>query len=184
MKWRRWIRVLHRDIGYFFTGVVILYGISGLAVNHVDDWNPNFVIERREVTLDLPAERSQIQKQDILRSLERIQGVGRYRSYDFPSERKVKVYLDDGSILIRLSDGVGVYETIRRRPLLYEVNFLHLNPRGWWRIFADVFALALIVIAVTGLVVLRGKDGITGRGKWLVGTGLLLPLLSMLYLAG
>ena len=56
MKWRRWVVALHRDLGYFFTGVIVLYAMSGIAVNHVDDWNPNFVIDRRDITLDLPRE--------------------------------------------------------------------------------------------------------------------------------
>jgi hypothetical protein len=73
-----------------------------------------------------------------------------------------------------------MYETVRRRPLLSEFNVLHLNPRGWWRMFADVFALALILISVTGLLVRKGSPGLAGRGKWLVTGGLLLPLLAML----
>ena len=48
MKLRRLIIATHRDIGYFFAGLTVLYAISGVAVNHIDDWNPNYVI-RREI---------------------------------------------------------------------------------------------------------------------------------------
>jgi len=48
VKLRRLIIATHRDIGYFFAGLTALYAISGVAVNHIDDWNPNYVI-RREV---------------------------------------------------------------------------------------------------------------------------------------
>jgi hypothetical protein len=48
VKLRPLIIATHRDIGYFFAGLTVLYAISGVAVNHMEDWNPNYVI-RREV---------------------------------------------------------------------------------------------------------------------------------------
>jgi len=36
------IRTLHRDIGYCAVGLTAVYALSGLAVNHVADWEPNF----------------------------------------------------------------------------------------------------------------------------------------------
>jgi hypothetical protein len=46
---------------------------------------------------------------------------------------------------------------------------------------ADVYAVALIVLAITGLFVLKGKLGITGRGAWLTSTGVLLPVAYWAY---
>ena len=40
MSIRKWIRVIHRDMGYIFFGMSLIYGISGIALNHLDDWNP------------------------------------------------------------------------------------------------------------------------------------------------
>lgn len=172
MRWRRWLIAVHRDLGYFFTGVLVLYAASGLAVNHIDDWNPNFAIERRSVTLDLPTDRAQITEQIVLDNLEPLGEAENLRGFDFPSARRVKIYLKDGSILASLADGRGEYESIRRRPLLYQANALHLNPARWWKAFSDAFAVGLIVIAVTGLFIARGTQGLAGRGKWLVGAGL------------
>jgi hypothetical protein len=179
MKWRGWLIAVHRDLGYFFTGVLLLYAVSGLAVNHVDDWNPSFAVERREVTLELPTERSQVTRQAVLEVLEPLGEADRLRGYDFPSASRVKIYLKDGSIVANLADGQGEYEAIRRRPLLYHANALHLNPARWWKAFSDAFAVGLIVIAVTGLFIARGRHGLAGRGKWLVGAGLVGPLAAM-----
>lgn len=85
-------------------------------------------------------------------------------------------------MVLSLKDGRGVRETIRRRPLFYQVNILHLNPEKWWKIFSDLFAVGLVTIALTGLFVARGRQGILGRGKWLAGAGLLVPLAAMLAL--
>ena len=43
---RKWLRILHRDLGYLVAGLTIVYAISGIAVNHVQDWNPNISVER------------------------------------------------------------------------------------------------------------------------------------------
>src|ERR1700754_98954 len=39
---RPWLRAFHRDIGYFAVGLTVVYATSGLAVNHLKDWDPNF----------------------------------------------------------------------------------------------------------------------------------------------
>ena len=178
-KFRKFSRVLHRDPGYFFTGVVILYGISGLAVNHVDQWNPDFVVNRHEVRLALPPVRDLVSITDVEQAVAGLDDKGRLRSFDFPSDQRIKIYFDDGSIMADLETGVGEYETVRCRPVLHQFNFLHLHPAGWWRLFADVFAVSLVLIAVTGLLVLSGRNGFVGRGKWLVGSGFLAPLLAI-----
>jgi hypothetical protein len=58
------------------------------------------------------------------------------------------------------------------------LNDLHLNKLHHlaWTLLADVYAIALAVLAITGLFVLKGRKGLTGRGKWFVGLGVALPL--------
>ena len=128
MKWRCWAMILHRDLGYFFTGVVIIYAISGLAVNHADSWNSSFVESNKAVQLDLPHERAQVTEDHVRAALASIGAADQYESFDFPSSRKIKIYLKEGSVLAKLSDGSGTYETIRPRWFLYYANRLHLNP--------------------------------------------------------
>ena len=177
-KLRRLIAAWHRDLGYFFTGFVLLYAISGLAVNHADHWDPDFIIERREVPLDLPANPEEISLDRVRASLASLDGVGTLKAFDFPSSLRIKIYLDDGSIVARLGAKSGEYETIRRRPILYGANRLHLNPKGWWRIVSDIFAAALVVLALSGLLILKGRKGFAGRGKWLVAAGFALPIVA------
>ena len=31
---RRWARIIHRDLSYFFAGVVVVYAVSGIVLNH------------------------------------------------------------------------------------------------------------------------------------------------------
>ena len=43
--WRRWSIVLHRDVGYLAVAMTLAYAISGIAVNHVADWNPRYSLQ-------------------------------------------------------------------------------------------------------------------------------------------
>jgi len=70
-----------------------------------------------------------------------------------------------------------IVEEIRPRPVLFELNQMPLNAsKGGWTVVLDVYAVALIMMALTGMFVLRGHVGLAGRGKWLVATGALIPI--------
>jgi len=74
-------------------------------------------------------------------------------------------------------DGRGVHKRVSTRAVLYEVNVLHLNHiKGLWTWVADLFAVALCLLAITGMVMMKGQRGLAGRGKWFVGAGLLIPI--------
>src|SRR5690606_29557720 len=56
--WRLALRGLHRDAGFLAVGLTFIYAISGIALNHIDDWAPSFVHIARvhEITTPLPEE--------------------------------------------------------------------------------------------------------------------------------
>ena len=41
-SWRNLLRTVHRDAGNLVVGLTLVYAASGLAVNHIADWDPNF----------------------------------------------------------------------------------------------------------------------------------------------
>ncbi len=175
---RRWSRTLHRDFGYFLTSFVIAYCLSGLALNHVDDWNPDFRIERREISLDRVYRDTEIDD-DVALALAGQVGEAEHRVIDVPTEGQVKIYYDNASLTLHLNERRGVYERLSRRPVFYEVNVLHRNSLKAWRWAADVFSLLLIFVNLTGLLILKGKYGLTTRGLWLIGAGAVPPLVAL-----
>ena len=177
--WRVTLRGLHRDLGYLFTGVTLLYAISGLLVNHADHFNADFDISTREVPFELPAERAAVTDEAVHAAIETIEDRGAYRGHDFASDLRLKVYFDDGSLVHLMGSGTAEYETVRRRELVLRLNRLHLHPRGWWRVFADAFSIGLGFLAISGLMLLKGKAGFFGRGKWIAGFGLVVPIVAM-----
>ena len=84
---RKWNNIIHRDLGYFFAGTVVLYAFSGLAVNHVDDWDPNFVVNRQEIEVDAPSTADAVTKDSVLAILEPLGERAHYRSHDFPTSQ-------------------------------------------------------------------------------------------------
>jgi len=176
-KWRKWFRVIHRDFGYLFFGVTLVYAISGIAINHLDDWNPNYIITTKNIQTEL---RPGAEKGEILGMLEEYGEHKNYKNHYFPSENGLKVFLKNGIVYVNLNSGEGLIEQTRRRSVFREMNYLHYNPIKYWTWFSDLYAGALIALAITGLFLVRGKKGITGRGSWLTILGILIPLVYLL----
>lgn len=182
IKWRKWNRVIHRDFGYFFTGITIIYALSGIALNHIRDWNPNYIIQTKEIELDKSYTREELTEFVIIKLLEQNGVKESYKKHYFPASDQLKVFITGGSVYINLKSGKGLIEKIGRRPLFYQVNFLHYNPIRWWTWFSDLFCGALIIVTITGLLIIRGKNGITGRGWWMTALGLIIPIAFLVIL--
>jgi len=178
-KWRKWNRAIHRDLGYFFFAASIIYGISGIAVNHLNDWNPNYIITNETIELGHPIQYN-ISKTEVIELLDQYDEGDSYKKHYFPNTETLKVFLDGGSALIDISTGSGQIEKLRRRPFFNEFNYLHYNPGKWWTVFSDPYAIGLIILSITGLFILKGKNGITGRGAVITIIGILIPLLFLM----
>ena len=172
-------RVLHRDLGYFFFGMTIIYAISGIALNHRHDWNPNYIITQEEFTKDIRVSPSEIDRDFALQILDDLDVSAEYRTHLVAGDI-FRIFVRDGSVSINLAEGTGELEIIRKRPVFNQINFLHYNtPQKLWTWFSDLYALGLIIIAITGLFILKGKNGITGRGAWLTSLGIIIPLIFL-----
>jgi hypothetical protein len=185
MKWRKVNRIIHRDLGYFFFGMTLIYSISGIALNHIHHWNPNYIIRNEQFSFDTTMVNDDINREArVLEILELIGKKEDYKSHYFPVNDQLKIFIKGGSLVIDQTTGKGVLETIKRRPFFKEINFLHYNnPKKLWTWFSDIFAFSLILIAISGLFLLRGKHGITRRGGWLTLAGVILPIIFlMMYL--
>lgn len=186
VKWRGLFRLVHRDLGYFCVALTLAYGLSGLAVNHLDDWNPNYRFATRTFALGaLPAEATATPaalEQYVVSALalER----ARVRGHVQDSATAFRVFLRDGEeVSLDLASGRGEHKTLARRAVLFQVNALHLNNlKGVWTYVADAFAVSLMLLALTGMTMMKGAQGFTGRGKWFVAGGLAVPVGFIVYL--
>jgi hypothetical protein len=180
MRIRKFIRDIHRDFGYVFFAMTVIYGVSGIALNHINDWNPNYIVKSEVVYSDLTKDTG-IDKDKILSFLSLINERDNYKKHYFPSDNKLKIFINNGSVLVDIQTGEAHIEKITRRPVFYQLNYLHYNnPRKLFTWFSDIFAVSLILLAITGLFMVKGKNGITRRGAWLTLLGIILPLIFYL----
>lgn len=181
VRWRHWVRVLHRDVGYFLTGLVLVFCLSGVAVNHIADWNPSYARSTRALELGpLPGTAlDELEAAVVARvPLDAARVRGRRLADD-----GFHVFLPDGGeVSVDPATGRGTLLEVSRRPLLFESNVLHLNHlKGSWTFVSDAFAVLLAGLALTGLFMLRGDKGLAGRGKWFVAGGLVVPVAFVLH---
>ena len=181
MNWRHWNNALHRDIGFLCIGLTLVYAISGVAVNHISQWNPSYRVERIETNIG-PVSGNPTDADTIRTILARLHETGKLESSYRPDPHSLQLFVDGRSILIDLGTGHVVHDRAIPRPVLREMNFLHLNhPKKSWTWIADVYAVALGFLAVSGMLMIRRKT--MHRGVVLTGIGFVIPLLFMvLYL--
>ncbi len=182
---RRWSRGLHRHLSFFFSGAVVVYAVSGIAMNHKDTFNPNYEVTRQTYRTEaaLPPRQGST-KADILPLLQEIGEEEHYTKHYFPDANTLKVFLKGGSnLLVDMRSGEAVYERVERRPLLGTMSRLHYNPGRWWTVFADVFAVSLLVLVASGFAMMKGRKGLWGIGGVELLAGILVPLLFGLIIA-
>lgn len=180
MKWHKLNVILHRDVGYLAFALTIVYGISGLAVNHRADWNPS--ITQTKTTMAI-APVTETERDAIVKdALAKLGLTATPRNVFRPDPATLRIFYENLTYSVDLPTGKVVIDRTTPRPVLKEFNDLHLNaPKGVWTWIADVYALSLILLAITGLFVLKGKNGLTGRGAWLTTIGVLLPSAYWIY---
>lgn len=48
-------RNIHRDLGYFYIGLIISFAFSGILMNHRDSWHPEkYTVETKAVSVNIP----------------------------------------------------------------------------------------------------------------------------------
>ncbi len=178
-KVRKWSRFLHRYLGFLFFGVSIVYGLSGIAFNHLRDWNSNYIISTDTITtnFEFTKENAEQKIPELLKNLSISQ---KYKTHVFQKKNKLKIYLaNNSSILIDLETKQGIVEIVKRRPIFFQVNSLHYNPNKWWTYFSDAFAVSLILFAITGVLMMKGKKGVFGVGGIFLLIGIIIPILIL-----
>jgi len=181
-NWRRWFRAFHRDIGYAAVALILAYGLSGLAVNHIDDWNPNYTYSSENVNVG-PLTGTIPEMAATVVSKLKIDPKA-VRGHYQETATELRVFLDDGQeAKVDITNGKGTLKTVSKRVVFFEVNSLHLNNlKGVWTYVADVFAVAMIVLAITGMTMMKGDRGLMGRGKYFVLGGLAIPIIGIFYI--
>jgi len=171
---RALLRAIHRDVGYLAVGLTVVYALSGLAVNHIGQWDPNFTAHDRTVELG-PLTGSD---DAIVGAVAQKLGIN-----DPPREvyraapTEISVSYPHRTVHIDPTTGHVLDEGQDARFFLRAANWLHLNRgKKAWTYAADSYAAALLFLSISGLFMIRGKKGLLGRGALLVLAGMAIPI--------
>jgi hypothetical protein len=182
IQWRALLRALHRDMGYVVVGLTFIYAVSGLAVNHIADWDPNF--HNYEAVHELGA---------LAGDPDAVAAAARARLGIAESPREVyaagaddvEVIFDRRTLHVNPQTGHVIDEGQKPRFLLRVANWLHLNRgKKAWRYIADTYAAILLLLSISGMFMIKGSKGIVGRGAVLVGLGIAVPILYVTLAGG
>lgn len=180
MSLRSFSHALHRDLGYLCIGLTLVYALSGIAVNHLRDWNPSYKLTRTTAQIPPTAFRGVVPEELVLDLLRQIGEPASYDNIFQPDPERVMVFVEGRVLTFHLPSGTVDYERAEPRRFWHAINFLHLNhPKKAWTWMADLYAVGLILLALTGLLLLpRGRM----RRRCLIMTvaGGLLPILPLL----
>ena len=175
-SWRAAVRAIHRDAGHIAVGLTFVYALSGLAVNHIEDWDSNFESYQHQIELGGPIAGSDDEAAAAVMARLDIKDTSPEVYRTAPDD--LSIVLGKRTLHVNTMTGHIVDDGQRPRFFLRAPNWLHLNRgKKAWTIIADLYAVGLIVLALTGILMTPGRKGLFGRGGVLILVGALVPIL-------
>lgn len=175
------IRNLHRDLGYFYIGLIISFAFSGILMNHRDSWHAEkYTVETKKIEVKIPANTDITE--NYADSLGKQLGIDDKIRRHKVDEGKLRISFEKNDVEIDLNSGKGEIVTFIKTPIISQAMKLHKNTSNWWIYYSDIFGLSLITIAITGAIMIpAGKFTFKKRGWKLALAGLIVPLLILLF---
>ena len=174
-------RNLHRDLGYFYIGLIISFAFSGILMNHRDSWNPEkYTVTTRQVFIKIQKNTTITDKyaEQIALQLGIDDKIRRHKVQD----SILKISLENNDVEINFNSNKAEIVSFIKTPIISQTMRLHKNTSNWWIYYGDVFGLSLITIAITGTIMIpAGKFSFKKRGYKLALIGLIVPLLILLF---
>lgn len=176
-------RNIHRDVAYFYVGLIIAFSFSGIILNHRQDWYPmDYAYDTKEVQLQVPADKNKALIETYIKGIsEKWELNAEYDSHRVRGD-ELRVFFKDNIILdADLKTGKGVVEYKRKTPFLGQTMFLHKTTNKFWIWYSDIFGIGMLTIAITGMfIITKGKNTFRKRGWKLTLFGLVFPIIILI----
>ena len=170
---------MHRDVGYVLVGLTVVYALGGLAVNHIEDWDPNFNNYERTVplTATLPEDPLMDEQGAARAVLEQLE-IEDTPIEVFGTDLDLQILFDGRELFVDYEAKTIIDRGQKPRFFIRAANWLHLNRgKKAWTVVADSYAVLLLFLAISGMFMIPGKKGIRRRGLMLVIAGAAIPIL-------
>jgi uncharacterized protein len=177
-------RNIHRDLGYFYVGLIIAFSISGIFLNHRQVWHPSrYKAEVAPVQVTLPTDPNAINEEYAKSLVGTLNISDNFRRFRL-DRGQLKVSLEKNDLEIDLKTGKGELIRYVKVPVLAQMTQLHQDTSKWWIYYSDIFGFAMLVIAITGMLMIpKGNLSFKERGWKLALLGLIFPLIFLFLLS-
>lgn len=173
-RWRAWLRAIHRDIGYLAVGFTVIYALSGIAMNHIDDWDPNF--HASETTRKITPIPDELGDADAAKRIADAAGLTGKIEDTYRAGDEVRLTYASGSKVTAIGDTVTI-QSRRDRRFFRVADWLHATRgKQAWKFIADAYAALLLYLALSGIFMIKGRLGLRWRGATLITLGLAAPI--------
>ncbi|PVX52199.1 hypothetical protein C7377_0505 [Balneicella halophila] len=166
-------RTLHRDLGYLFIGLTVIYAFSGIALvlkqYNIDieyseetiknEFSPN--LSKDEFKLDWS-------KQDELPRLTRVK-IDNHSNY--------RLLVKGGEGVYNITTGEVKLSIFKTNKLIKFANDIHYNIGKRFTWLAILYCCMLIFFAISGAIIVKGKKGFKRRGVWFALIGIGIPVI-------
>lgn len=173
---------MHRDIGYVAVGLTFVYALSGVAVNHLTDFqdgDASFQTYSKTYELGPIAGEDGVVATTIRAKLSIAEAP---RDVSRTSPEELEIVFDKRTLHVNTATGHILEDGQKPRFVLRAVNWLHLNRgKKAWTYVADAYAAGLLMLALSGMFMIAGRKGFVGRGAWLVALGVAVPVLYVTF---
>ena len=176
-------RNLHRDLGYFYIGLIISFAFSGILMNHREYWHPEkYTVENKAIAVKLPPEEEISEK--YAEELGKKLGIDDKIRRHNVKKGTFKISFEKHDVEIDMETGKGEIVSFVKTPIISQTMKLHKSTSNWWIYYSDIFGIFLILIAITGtLMVTHGKNTFKRRGWKLAVAGIIFPILVLIILS-
>lgn len=180
---KKTLRNLHRDLGYFYIGLIVSFAFSGLMMNHREAWHPEkYTSETKAIEVQLPEE-SEI-NEDFAKDLGKKLGIDDKFRRQRIKKNQFTISFEKHDVEIDMKTGKGEIVSFFKTPIISQSMSLHKNTSSFWIYYSDIFAISLIIIALTGTIMIKaGKFSFKERGWKLAVAGVIFPLLFLFLFA-
>jgi hypothetical protein len=96
--------------------LVVVYALSGIALNRLDDWNPSYEVTREEVAWGGEIPDRDVSREAVVEFLDRCGERDGYKKHYRPAPETLKIFVHGGNVVLDTRTGRGVLEKLRRRP--------------------------------------------------------------------
>lgn len=175
-------RSTHRDLAYFYLGLIIAFSLSGIFLNHRQSWHPRrYTAETRPISVQ-PITKESV-NEAFVKQLAAAQQIDDNLRRFTTDNGELRVSFANHDVEINMASGEGKVVLYKTTPILGQMTKLHLDTSKWWIYYSDIFGAAMLVIAITGMFIEKGRNSFWKRGWKLALAGIIFPLIFLFLLS-